>query len=44
MANLTAQPGGRWGRIIALGAAAVLLTGASAPGLSGLVARYEHFT
>ncbi|HWW56311.1 MAG TPA: DUF885 family protein [Sphingopyxis sp.] len=43
MANLTAQSSRRWGRIIAMGAAAVLLTGASAPGLSGLVARYEHF-
>ncbi|QCB56163.1 DUF885 family protein [Sphingopyxis sp. PAMC25046] len=43
MANLTAQSSRRWWRILALGTAAVLLTGASAPELSGLVVRYEHF-
>lgn len=43
MIKLTAQPGRCWRRLFVLSVSAVLLTGASAPELSDLIAQYEHF-
>lgn len=44
MADRSTQPNRRWKRILVLGVAALLLTGASAPGLPELVTRYEDFS